>query len=218
MARAASGKAIPTLLSEARPLLGLQIRETVSWAQFLESGVDALGVVDTQGHKKAAYQAFAVYARMPVDRYPLTVSSGRIRGMASADAHRASVVVWSKSPKEQSVTLDLASLPFASGICTIYRIDSQNNSYPANPTEELIPAESMPYSQAEPFSWNGTISANGVIYLEINDSSATVGNPDPEPASPGDAALIRQEHAYSSRGKTNYAWLYGFGVISWGNL
>lgn len=182
--------------------------EVVSWAQLLESGVDALGIVNTQGHKKAAYNAFAVYARMPVDRYPLTASSNRISGMASADAHRASVVMWSSASTEQSVKLELSSFPFDWGSLTVYRIDGQNGGYKTKLGEDLTPSESIAYSGSgsEPLSWYGTIPANGVVYIEVNDANNNASVLDSDSVSPGNAVIVRQEHFYGSRGKTNYAY------------
>ena len=46
----------------------------VHWAQFMDSSVDTLGVVSLDGHRRAAYNAFKLYAMMPVDRRAVTVS------------------------------------------------------------------------------------------------------------------------------------------------
>ncbi len=176
--------------------------EVVSWAQFLESGVDALGVVNAQGHKKAAYNAFAIYGRMPADRCEVKEKSRGVSGMASSDGHRASLVVWNNIKREQSLDLELSSLPFDSGTVTVYRIDRRYSGYGTSKGENLTPAETIEYSGGS-FDWSGNIAKNGVVYIEINDGSAADNI---APSAPGDAVVIRREHYYSSRGTSNYAY------------
>ncbi len=192
--------------------------ETVSWAQFLESGVDALGVVDEKGRKKASYNAFEIWARMPVDRYPL--KSGSVRGLASADDCRAGVVLWNESEEAQEITAVMDDLPFDRGSVDIYRIDEAHCSYGDGAGEELIPTESYTDRAIGSFTWSSEIPAGGVVYIEANDG---LGHQEPDRSGPDKARIQRQYHYYYSRGASNYAYFdektwtarLGMGDVEW---
>lgn len=177
--------------------------EVVSWAQFLESGVDALGVLNEKGRKKAAYNAFAIFGRMPVDQYPLESPSPMVRGMATADAHRACAVLWSDTFNDQAISVSFQNLPFAAGSVTVYRIDETNCSLGDAAGEELIPVETTETEEEKTFTWSGNLPPEGVLYIEINDGS---NQSDLEPASPKNATIIRKEHYYPARGESCYAY------------
>ncbi len=177
--------------------------EVISWAQFLESGVDALGVIDEAGHKKAAYNAFAIYARMPIDRCSLSSSTPLVSGMASADGQRACALVWNDDFNLQEVSLSLENLPFSSGTLTLYRIDEENASFGNNAGEELLPVETIEFADTEDLSWSGKLPPEAVVYIEVNGGR---GESSLEYASPEGACILRQEHYYPTRGESNYAY------------
>jgi hypothetical protein len=56
---------------------------------------DVIGLLDQNGHRRAPYNAYSIYANMPVDRQ-LTIG-GSVDGLASADQHKASVALWNLS-------------------------------------------------------------------------------------------------------------------------
>lgn len=192
--------------------------ETVSWAQFLESGVDALGVIDSSGHKKASYNAFEIFARMPVEQYRM--DSRTVRGMATADEERFSIVLWNDSQNEKPVFLDLRGLPIENGNIDLYRIDQEHCSYGDGAGEALVPVETYKNIGIENLTWSGMIPDGGVVYLEINrtQSSAEETNDLSK-----EAEIKRQYHYYFSRGTSDYAyfdedtwtaWL-GMGEVEW---
>ena len=194
--------------------------ETVSWAQFLESGVDALGVVDKDGHKKASYNAFEIWARMPVDRCSLDKETDTVRGMASADTGRAGVVLWNESDEAAELTAVLENLPFDRGSVEVYRIDEAHCSYGDGAGEALAPTESQKERDTRELVWSGVIPAKGVVYIEANAAS---GRQEPKPENLEKAEILRQYHYYYSRGASNYAYFdedtwtarLGMGDVEW---
>ncbi len=173
--------------------------EVVSWAQFLESGWDALGVVDMDGYKKASYNAFQIWSRMPVDRCSLTANV--VSGMASTDEHRSSAVIWNPS-RDKELTVDFSNIVPENCTLDIYRIDSENCSYGDGSGEDLVPVETIRMT-GQAYSWTGTIPAEGVLYFEFNDNS---GISELDEVTLGDSSIIRQYHYYFTRGQSNYAY------------
>ena len=173
----------------------------VHWAQFMESGYDTLGVIDLDGHRRAAYNAFRLYAMMPVDRRAIT-ESGSLSGLASADAHTSAVLLWNRSRSDKNVTVDLQQIPFASGTLRVYRIDEKHASYFENPASEvLVPVETHENLSTTALSWSGEIPDHGVLYLEVTDDT---GLSELTPVSNiGD--VIRVDRYFPDRSMDNYA-------------
>ncbi len=173
----------------------------VHWAQFMESGYDTLGVIDLEGHRRAAYNAFRLYAMMPVDRRAITTSRS-LSGLASTDAHTSAVLLWNRSRSDKQIYVDLQNIPFAGGTLRVYRIDEEHASYFENPASEaLVPVEIHENLSASAPGWSGVIPDHGVVYLEVTDGS---GRSELTPVSmPGD--VIRVDRYFPDRRMDNHA-------------
>ncbi len=177
----------------------------VHWAQLQEyefggGRCGAEGTVNVDGMRKASFNAFKIYAMMPVDRCEVN-SSGDIKSMASTDGHKASVVLWNPSNEIKELDVNLQNIPFAIDNIKVYRIDANHASYGDNPANELLlPVEEMHNIHTADFSWSGIIPSKGVVYIEVEDGS---GISELDPISI--AKVIRKHHYYPNRGKSNYA-------------
>jgi hypothetical protein len=171
--------------------------EQVHWAQFQEPGADPKvwggpwGMIDVNGTVKASYNAFNVYNRMPIPASLVVFSGGSARtgtsgasvgsmvsehaevtAMASVNASRAALVLWSTVDSAVNVTAEMLSVPFQRGHLTVYRIDADHCSYgnshdkdkaplaPAEPTGPAVPTANL--------SWAGELPPRAVLYLELN--------------------------------------------------
>jgi hypothetical protein len=96
----------------------------VHWAQFLDSGQgNYSGMISIDGHRKAVFNAYKIYTMMPIDRYQMrvgglrkTLTGNPVQGMASADDHRATVVLWNRTGYDQPLNVSLKNVPFARGV------------------------------------------------------------------------------------------------------
>ena len=176
---------------------------SVHWAQFMDTGGgNWSGMVSLDGHRKAVFNAYAVYARMPVDRRRVTINGpGGLEGMASQDRHRASLVFWNRTGGLQTVRASLQRLHLTRGHLRVFRIDAAHASWGDDPAQErLLPTETRPLHAAVPLDWAGAIPDGGVVYLEADDDS---GRSDLAPVPV--AKAIRTLHFYPSRAGTAYA-------------
>lgn len=173
----------------------------VHWAQFMDSSVDTLGVVSLDGHRRAAYNAFKLYAMMPVDRRAVTASR-TLSALASTDAHKSTLLLWNRSRTDQLVNVALDNIPFARGSLRVYRIDEEHASYFENPDNELLlPVETHEDLDTSGLTWQGEIPDHGVLYLEISDDNDSSGTADV--AEIGE--IIRVYRYFPDRSLDNYA-------------
>ena len=192
------------IFTDLQGLLGQTDLTLVHWAQFMGSlpGVsdEGMGLVDLEGHRKAAFHSFEIYARMPVDRRRVTALGG-LGALASADAHRAALVLWNETGQDRQAAVSLAALPFDRAHLQVYRIDREHSSYGDDPNnEELRPVEENPYADTAHLDWSGPIPNGGVVYLEVNDARAPH---EPEGSPP--ARIIHLRRFYPNRGANSYA-------------
>lgn len=176
---------------------------SVHWAQFMDTGGgNWSGMVSLDGHRKAVFNAYAIYARMPVDRRRVIVNGpDGLEGMASADTHRASLVFWNRTGQEQTAHVALHHLPVTRGHLRVFRIDAAHASWGDDPkNERLLPTEVYPLHGSVPPEWSGAVPDGGVVYLEDEDDS---GYSDLTPTRV--AKVIRTLHYYPDRTKTAYA-------------
>lgn len=197
-------RAAPELLTNFKALLAKPWITHVEWAQFQDpvcpSTCDVIGLLDQAGHRRATYNAYSLYARMPVDRKALSIS-GPIDGMASSDAHTSGMLLWNTSGSTQSVTSALQNVPFANGNFRVYRIDSTHASYGDNPANEtLVPTEQSLGVSTSALGWTGDIPDHGVVYLEATDGSTAN---DLNPVQVG--SVIRDLNYMPNHSKTSWA-------------
>ncbi len=173
----------------------------VHWAQFMDSSVDTLGVVSLDGHRRAAYNAFKLYAMMPVDRRSVTVP-GSLSALASTDAHTSGLLLWNRSRSDKRLNVVLKNIPFARGTLRVYRIDEEHASYFENPdSEELTVVEAYEDVGTSDLEWQGEIPDHGVVYLEVSNGSGASELNRTEPV----AEIIRVNRYFPDRSKDNFA-------------
>jgi xylan 1,4-beta-xylosidase len=175
----------------------------VHWAQFLDSGwANFSGMVTIEGFRKAVFNGYQVYTRMPVDRVAVEVLGSKgIEAMASADASRAAAAMWNLSGERQQVSVHLANVPFAAGTLKVYRIDSRHCSFGDNHTlEKLAPCEVRECVATADLTWTGEIEHECVVYLELDDVDAPVQFPAEPPGN-----VLRVLHYYPDRQSRAYA-------------
>jgi hypothetical protein len=160
------------LLHDYRYFLSQPDLTQVSWAQILDTGGgNYSGMVSIGGHPKAVFNAAAIYARMPVDRKRVGISGAEgVEGMASADEHRVGVVLWNRAGELRELKVRLRGVPFRRGTLRVYRIDANHASWTDNPSQEQLAAvETHAFAPGSRLSWSGTLHADGVVYLEVED-------------------------------------------------
>lgn len=173
----------------------------VHWAQFMDSSVDTLGVVSLDGHRRAAYNAFKLYAMMPVDRR-LVETAGALSALASTDAHTSGLLLWNRSRSDKRLSVVLKNVPFARGTLRVYRIDEEQSSYFENPDSEALTAvETYEDVVTSDLTWRGEIPDHGVLYLEVSDDDGASELNRTESV----AKIIRVNRYFPDRSKDNFA-------------
>ena len=141
----------------------------VYWAQWVDNG---LGMVTSDGRRKALFNAFKLYGMMPVDRNSVASEGGDgVGAMASSDDHGACVVLWNETDKERTVTVRLAHLPFRPRVVQVFRIDARHASALDNPaSEDLAVVETRPVAPS-PSVWAGVVPGESVVFLKADDGT-----------------------------------------------
>jgi len=191
------------LLQDVHLLLAHPEVTKVNWAQFLDSGHDNYsGMVSIDGQRKAVFNAYKIYMRMPADRRQVTIAGPEgLGGMASTDGRRTSLIVWNRTESDQALTIDLSNVPFAAGTLRVYRIDAEHGSWGDDPgSDDVGPVETRAGVATAALSWSGPIPCDGVVYLEVSD-----GTDAPTAASVPCATVLRTLHYYPDRALTCYA-------------
>lgn len=152
---------------DVRGLLAATDVAKVYWAQWVDDG---LGMITSDGHRKALFNAFQLYGQMPVDRNPVTPDGADGVGvLASSDDHRACAVVWNETDVEKPVTLRLAHLPFTRGTLQVSRIDAEHASFVDSPASESLAVIQMSPVSGTTAVWSGTVPAESVVFLKASD-------------------------------------------------
>ncbi|MGI8484723.1 MAG: GH39 family glycosyl hydrolase, partial [Thermomicrobiales bacterium] len=175
----------------------------VHWAQFMSSlpGVsdEGMGLLDLEGHRKAAFNAFQIYARMPIDRRLVSTQKG-LRAMASVDNHRGALVLWNETGRDQRTTVRLVGLPFAWADLQVFRVDREHASYGDDPSnEELRPTEKRENLDTVFLEWTGDVPDGGVVFLELQNRNA------PHETFQQPAQVLYVRRFYPNRGASSYA-------------
>ena len=177
---------------------------TVSWAQFSEPCPSCrdqfLGLLTWDGVRKAAYNAFQIYAMLPVDRRKVTVSGARLGSLAGAEEHRAGLALWNAQSYVRWPAVTFANIPFPKGTLRVYRIDDKHASKGDGASEMLEPVETFADVATSAYSWKGSIPGNGIAYFEWDDGT---GCSELTPVKVAD--VVRVHHYYPDRRTTAYA-------------
>jgi xylan 1,4-beta-xylosidase len=189
------------LLHDFKSLLERPELAQVSWAWWLDpqrGTTGCMGLITGDGRRKAVYNAWKIYATMPVDRKQVQVN-GPLEAMASSDGHKAGVAVWNRDPYDRRFDLHLNNVPFAKGNIRIYRIDKEHASAVDGAEEALVPvpAETFMNVDTAKWTWIGMVPRNATMYFEAEDGS---GSSDMTAVKVG--KLIRIDRYYPERGKT----------------
>jgi xylan 1,4-beta-xylosidase len=174
----------------------------VNWAQFQDIGDgNWSGMITDDGHRKALFNAAAIYARMPIDRKNVSFHNAQdVNAMASADNHRTSLLVWNRSSSGRSIKAILKHASFSEGDLSVYRIDREHSSWGDKPeNENVVPVETKHIVSADKFEWRGSIPMDGTLYFELNNSSKHTNA-----MSPISADVIRVLHYFPDRFSSVY--------------
>jgi xylan 1,4-beta-xylosidase len=176
---------------------------SLNWAQFQEPGHNTdqyLGLITADGHPKASFNALRLYGMLPVDSVARTVTGAALDVLASADQHRAGIVVLNRTDAEQSVKVTLGAPPFARGKVQTFRIDAQHNSYLNGAGEQLKPSDTQDDVTFAPWEFSGAIPSMGTLAFLFDDGSGFV------PAkSLALGKIVRVNRYYPSRKTSAYA-------------
>jgi hypothetical protein len=154
-------------------------------------------LITSDGHKKAVFNAWKIYGNMPVDRKKVKII-GPFEAMASADEHKASLLIWNRDPYRRRIDIHLTNVPFSKGDVRVFRIDTANASWFDGGTENLIPVETFTDVDLTKWAWlDKIIPELGIIYIEADDKS---GKSELTPVNV--ANVIKVNHYYPARGTT----------------
>lgn len=206
------------LLRDFNVLLSRPELTSVSWAWYMDpdrARATCMGLVSRDGHRKAVFNAWKIYGRMPVDRKRVT-QVGPLEAMASADAHNIGVVIWNPDPYRRRLDVHLSNVPFARGNIRVFRIDSTHASWGDGAEENLVAVESFDDVDMASWSWvDKIITEHGVVYIEADDGT---GMSDLTPVQV--ANVLKVNRYYPERGTTSYAdfdrktWIARLGMAS----
>lgn len=181
-----------------------------SWAQFMEStaGDDAYGIIHRDGRRKAAYNAFRIWADLPEDRAAVEGADSAVGMLASASARRACLAAWNRTDGERTVAFAFRGLPAGTKRLRVFRVDARNASSGDGAYEELRAVETRAVGEGGGGSWSGALPARGLLYLVFDDGVEAAFRDDrekyPPAARPG--RFLRSHHWYPERGAESYAY------------
>jgi len=150
----------------------------VHWAQFMEStaGDDPYGLIEKNGHVKAAYNALKAYNDMPVWRYNVEFNNEEtgLKAVSAASEDKISMLVWNTEDEEKAFSFEGQNAPFKSGTMRVYRIDEEHASYFDTKEEELIANITKEKVNTQGTVWRGIIPAHAVVYITVNKDKKAV--------------------------------------------
>jgi xylan 1,4-beta-xylosidase len=174
---------------------------SVFWAQFMDpcdcGGIERLGLLDLNGRRKATYNAFRIWAMMPVDRNTTQSDVAKVIAVASSDAHHAGLLLLNRTGSDQSITVNFKNVPFATGQVQVFPIDKTHNSLGDGANEDLTASQTISNASLNAWSWTGSIPNMGTLYLDAQDASKESLLNDNSVAK-----IIHVNHYYPERGKT----------------
>lgn len=189
----------PEMLHDFQMLLEKPELASVSWAWWEDPngrGNGCMGLITGDGHRKAVFNAWKLYAMMPVDRRAVHLQ-GPLEAMASSDNHKAAVLIWNRGAYARRLDVHLDNLPFHQGTVKLYRIDEKHASWVDGAPEDLVAGETYPI-EGKNWSWiDGSIPRSGVLYVQASDDI-----PEPVTTSVDVAKVVRINRYYPARGQT----------------
>ena len=179
----------------------------VYFAQFQDSGGGNFsGMIDLDGHRKAVFNAYAMYAQMPIDRARLETDDPAVEGLASAGltshgARRCDVLLWNRSDAPRHVGLSCANAgAVTSPVVTVRRVDRDHNSPGDGTADEPLTAADPADRRTAPVDWSGDVPAGGVVCVTRVDWATPHVWPFPPRG-----RIVRELHDYPDRASPAYA-------------
>lgn len=178
----------------------------VSWAQFLESTVvgDAYGIIYRDGTKKAIYNAFKIYADMPVARAELQTSNPAIDGMVSYEDNKAAILLYNTGIETYNLKTTLEGLPFKPEEGRLYRIDKNNASFFNGAKEDLEICESWDMHDGK--IPDIVIEPGATVYITLVGDKG-IKDFDPKSRYVDFPEDIRLHYYFEDRDKNNYSFI-----------
>jgi hypothetical protein len=138
-----------------------------------------------------------------------------LESIASADEHKASLLIWNRSPYERRMDVHLNNLPLQNGSIHVYRVDSKHGSPVDGGDDNLSVLENYPVNSSAWSYLDGHIPGNSVMYFEATDGSG-ISELTPTHV----ANVVRVDRYYPDRGNTkSYAdfdrktWITRLGMM-----
>jgi len=184
---------------------------SVNWATWRCEGTGLNMVGNDKAERYALFHALRVYNDMPIDRVEFN-GAKYVQGFASADEQSAGVLMYTRAVKDQTVTVDLAGLPFDRVDVRAYAIDKQHSSIlDGCETDELEMISEMKDVPADSLTWVGTLGARGILYLKITPAGQeeyqkAVWSVDRDTVLAGETATVtRKEYYFEDRSSTSFS-------------
>ena len=189
---------VPTILNMFSSMVQKPDFKRAHWAQGTSD--DLIGVINTNGYRRASYFAFKFYGMMPLDQ-KLVSGNTLINTLASGDEHNACFMAWNTTGNLQRLNMTFKNVPFHSGILEIHRIDNIHNSYGNLSSSEGIAPKIINVADIANFIWKDSIVNNATILFKLSDGSGlseqdVVNYP---------VNLIHRYYYFPERTKNNYA-------------
>ena len=182
-------------LHDVKYFLGQPGLTRVYWAQFQDSGGGNFsGMIDLDGKAKPLFDAYRMYAEMPVDRVKLTGEAAGVEGMASADGRGVAVLLWNTTGTDQDVSLRVAHPTAAATKVAVWRIDAAHGDALDGGGDMEI--RGVPPGTAE---WSAAVPRNGVVLVVFRSDLAG-----PAATTPA-GRVVRELHDYPDRASPSYA-------------
>lgn len=167
-------RAAALFFRDATRMLALADLEKVYWAQWLDAGDSpGMGLITWDGHRKAIFNAFKIYGKLPVNRVSVTppADTQGVHVLASVEELRAGMVLWNESGTDCTVRVNFGGLPFRKGEVETSRIDAHHSSFLDDPSaEDLRVLETTKLTGDTANTWEGPIPAGGVVSLVTRSS------------------------------------------------
>lgn len=180
---------------DARLMLTYPDLAQVYWAQWVDDG---LGMITSDGYRKALFNAFKIYGMMPVDRNVVTPESADgVGAMASSDEQAAALVLWNENADARTVTVNLKNLPPGARTLRVFRIDHDHASYVDNPASENLTATEQKRIGGRETTWTGAIPGESVVFLQAGGAARK------PPSRVG--KFVRVRHQFADRRATAWA-------------
>lgn len=162
-AASVNNEAVISFLNAAEMVLDYSDVTRIYISQFLDGNDGTKGLIGADGTKTALYYALKLYNEMPMDRKEVS-GLNKLKALASSDSGSATTVVWNASGAEQSATITMNNIPFATGTVKMYTIDASHSNNGTLAVEDLGALNGNSYAK------NITVPVNGSVFLVAENS------------------------------------------------